>query len=126
MSGHASYTHTVVAGTRRSWTRDEKRAIVDEAERSPTVSEVARRHGLTPSLVFRWRREFWDEARATSLPAEPAFVPLALPAPASPAPEPEPRLGVIEIELSGGHRLRAEPGADAALLQIVITALLGR
>lgn len=126
MSGPGSYTHTVVAGTRRSWTREQKQAIVDEAERSPTVSVVARRHGLTPALVFRWRREFWDEARAASLAAEPAFVPLALPAPAGPAPETQPRLGVIEIELAGGHRLRAEADVDPALLRGVIEALLSR
>jgi transposase len=122
-------THTVVAGTRRSWSREEKRAIVDEAEQAASVSAVARRHGLTPSLVFRWRREFWDEERAASAPPQPAFVPLALPAPALPAARAEeerPRAGMIEIELAGGHCLRAEPGVDLALLQGIIAALTGR
>jgi transposase len=126
MSGTGSNTYTVVAGTRRSWTREEKRAIVDEAQRSPNVSAVARRHGLTPSLVFRWRREFWDEEQAAALPVEPAFVPLALPAPVGPAPETRSPPGVIEIELAGGHRLRADTTVDPALLRGVIEALVGR
>jgi transposase len=129
MSGPGSNTYTVVAGTRRSWSREEKRAIVDEAERSPTVSAVARRHGLTPSLVFRWRREFWDETRAAALPAEPTFVPIALPAPAGPAAEersPSISPGVIEIELAGGHRVRADAMVDPALLRGVIKMLVGR
>ncbi len=126
MSGPGSNTYTVVAGTRRSWTREQKRAIVDEAERSPTVSAVARRHGLPPSLVFRWRREFWDEEHAAALPPEPAFVPLALPAPAGPAPEKRSHPGVIEIELACGHRLRADATVDPALLRGVIKVLVGR
>ncbi|MFC5556024.1 IS66-like element accessory protein TnpA [Methylobacterium iners] len=122
-------THVVVAGTRRSWSREEKRAIVDEAERSPSVSAVARRHGLTPSLVFPWRREFWDEERAAAGPGEPAFVPLALPAPTGPAGEtrfPFVGSGVIEIELAGGHRVRADATIDPALLRGLIKMLVGR
>lgn len=128
MSGPTIPPHVVVSGTRRFWTREEKRAIVDEAERTTaTVSAVARRHGLTPSLLFRWRREVWDEERAASLPAEPAFVPLALPAPsAGAACDAVLQDGTIEIELAGGHRLRAQAGVDLALLRGVIAALLGR
>lgn len=100
----------MVDGTCHSWTREQGQAIINEAERAPTVSEVARRHGLTPAVVFRWRRKFWDESHRASVPAEPAFVSLALPAPVGPGPEPEPRAGVIEIELAGGHRLPAEVG----------------
>jgi transposase len=53
------------------------------------------------------------------------FIPLALPAAAS-VPTSEPVSGVIEIELSGGHRVRAEPSTDPALLGSVIAALVGR
>ncbi len=61
MSGPTISPHIVVAGTRRSWTREEKRAILDEAQSTTaSISSVARRHGLTPSLLFRWRREAWD------------------------------------------------------------------
>lgn len=128
MSGPASPPYVVVAGTRRSWTREQKRAILDEAEdTTTTVSSVARRHGLTPSLLFRWRRDAWDEEHAASLPVQSAFVPLALPAPsAAELRSKVPQDGTIEIELAGGHRLRAQTGVDLALLQGVIAALLAR
>lgn len=123
----ANPSHVVIAGTRRAWSREEKQAILAELEEpGATVSAVARRHGLHSSLLFRWRRALSAERRAAAIPPRPTFVPLALPAPAGPAPEPQARAGAIEIELAGGHRLRAEPGADGTLLQTVIAALLGR
>ena len=55
------------AGRRRRWGGDEKAAILAECERSgDTVSAVARRHGLTASQVFAWRRA----ARAVANAAE--------------------------------------------------------
>src|SRR4051794_34832203 len=58
MSGPKASSHTVMVSTRRSWAAWEKRAIVDEAQRTTgSISAVARRHGITPSLLFRWRRE---------------------------------------------------------------------
>ena len=62
MSGPKAFSHTVVASTRRSWAAWEKRAIVDEARRATSsISAVARRHGITPSLLFRWRRELLQQ-----------------------------------------------------------------
>jgi len=42
---------------RRRWTPEEKRAMVEEAE-SPgmSVSAVARKYGIHPNQLFRWRR----------------------------------------------------------------------
>ena len=119
--------YIVVASTRRSWSRAEKRAIVAET-RDPgtTVSAVARRHGLNPSLLFRWRREELDEERAAAQPAQPAFVPLLLPSPTTIAPVEPVAASVIEIVLAGGHRIRADASVDAALLRSVIEALVGR
>lgn len=49
MSGPTISPHIVVAGTRRSWRREEKRVILDEAESTTaSVSSVARRRGLNP------------------------------------------------------------------------------
>ena len=119
--------HVVVAGTRRSWSPEQKRAILAEAEDpATTASAVARRHGLHSSLLFRWRRAVLAEQQARTASAPPAFVPLALPPPAAAVAERPAGSGVVEIELAGGHRLRAEAGADLALLQSVIAALLGR
>ena len=47
----------VVATTRRSWSQSQKRAIVAEIDvGGATLSEVARRHGMHSSLLFRWRK----------------------------------------------------------------------
>lgn len=42
---------------RRRWTTEEKLRIVDETLRSgESLSAVARRHGVAPNLLYRWRR----------------------------------------------------------------------
>ena len=46
------------AGRRRTWSADEKAAIVAESRESGArVCQVARRHALTPQQLFAWRRE---------------------------------------------------------------------
>jgi transposase len=120
-------THVVIAGTRRAWTREQKQAILAEAKNtSTTVSAVARRHGLTPNLVFRWRREAFDAERAAALPPQPAFVPLSLPGPVGTDSCERTQFGMIEIELATGHRLRADASVDIGLLRTLIEALVGR
>lgn len=119
--------HVVVASTRRSWSAEEKRAILAEARETTTsVSAVARRHGLHSSLLFRWRRDARDQEQVASQPAPPSFIPLALPAPAASSPASEVSVGRIEIEIAGGHLVRADPGVDPAVLRSVIEALVGR
>ena len=47
---------------RRRWTVDEKHQVLKEASHpGMTVSFVARKYGIAPSLIFRWRR--WVEKR---------------------------------------------------------------
>lgn len=42
---------------RRRWTTEQKLRIIDESEEpGASVSEVARRNGVAPNLLFRWRR----------------------------------------------------------------------
>jgi transposase len=42
---------------RRRWSAEQKLRIVEESLRSSdSVSVVARRHGVAPGLLFRWRR----------------------------------------------------------------------
>ncbi|OLP58910.1 hypothetical protein BJF93_23065 [Xaviernesmea oryzae] len=119
--------HIVVASTRRTWSPEQKRAILAEADDpATTASAVARRHGLHSSLLFGWRRAVLVERQTRAASAEPTFVPFALPPPAATAAERPGGSGVIAIELAGGHRLRAEAGADLTLLQGMIAALLGR
>jgi transposase len=46
--------------SRRSWSRDEKRRIVEEASHpGASVADIARRHGLNANQVFNWRNASW-------------------------------------------------------------------
>ena len=59
MSGDSSRRYDIVAGTRRVRSEAEKRAIVAEAsEGHRNTSAVARRHGIKPGLLFRWKKQF--------------------------------------------------------------------
>ena len=112
----------VVAETRRRWSRDEKLAIVKEAS-GPcvNVSAVARRHGIKPALLYRWRKELGE-----SSPASTSLVPVVLDAPTS-AKEPEPASteisGVIEITLANGRTVKVPPGLDAATLKCLLSSI---
>src|SRR3954454_3783572 len=126
MSGPKAFAHTVVASTRRSWAAWEKRAIVDEARRTPlSISSVARRHGITPSLLFRWRRELRQQAPSAEPPPAPAFVPLALPSPAEPPHSPPASGGVVEFEWAGG-RVRIAGPVDRDTIVAVLGIVVGR
>ncbi len=71
---------------RRRWTADDRaRIIAKTLEPSAVVSEVARRHGLTPQQLFTWRREVRKRTEDDSL----AFVPSVVePEPAPDAEDP--------------------------------------
>ena len=46
------------AGRRRRWSSEDKaRIVVESLADGVSVSEVARRHGLSPQQLFAWRRE---------------------------------------------------------------------
>ena len=63
------------AATRRVFSTEEKRAIVEETHRpGGSVSLVARRHNLSPSLVFRWRK-LMDDGSMSGLGAGEPVVP---------------------------------------------------
>ena len=124
--------YSVVADTRRRWSEDEKQAIIAEAlQPGVNVSAIARRHGITPNLLFRWRKAAQSEAKAA---AAPAFLPVTLTAPAksrdrncdrddSEAPAADNR---IEIELANGRRVRVGPGADLNALKRILDIAEGR
>ncbi len=63
-----------LVGRRRRFSAEEKRAFLEEAERpGNSISSVARRHGLSPSQLFRWRR-LADEGSMSSLGADESVV----------------------------------------------------
>jgi transposase len=124
---------------RRKWSAQEKAAIVAESlAEGAVVSEVARRHGLSPQQVFGWRARLREAVKgaAPSSDARPAFVPAVVedepPSPAAPAlpavvamsaagADPAP----IEIAL-GGVIVRVRGEADPRVLTTVLRALRGR
>ena len=116
-------------GRRRWFSRDDKARIVEETlAPGAVVSDVARRHGLTPQQVFTWRRQA-RRLRATKAD-EPQFVPAVVDAPAAAiGPErkarrcrAEPNLEGIEIDVDG-ITIRAGRGADAAMIAAIVRAL---
>ena len=69
-------------GKRRDWPPELKASIVAESfSGQETVCAVARRHGLSPTQLFNWRRDLRKrlEGQGLTLPtAAPAFVPAGL------------------------------------------------
>lgn len=108
-------THDVVLSTRRRWSEEEKRSILGEVRGGLSVTEVARRRGLSRELLFRWGREARKKTDCGNDGT--GFIPLSLPGPQSGT------SGGIEVVLSCGSRLIVGEGTDLALLKRVIAAL---
>jgi transposase len=116
------------AGRRRSWSGEEKAAIIAESYGAgETVCAVARRHGLTPQQLFAWRRL----ARRSGSVLRTMFVPAVMetiePEPPAAAIPPRrarrrSRADGIELEIAG---VAVRVGADAKprAIEAVIRAL---
>ena len=129
--------YDVIATTRRSWSQQQKRAIVAEVDvGGAPLSEVARRHGIHSSLLFRWRRALGSplapppidaRADASTSTRSPSFVPLMLAAPTTPAPAANvaAKPAIIEIVLAGGRIVRVGADVDTIALVRIIVALEG-
>jgi transposase len=123
------------ARRRREFSEDAKRRLVAETTQpGRSVSEVARRYGIGLRLLLRWRRAFGIEP----LPSRTTFMPVqitdAAPAgdsedpgapPAAPSIIVERPAPGIEIELSGGRRVRFAPDTDPDTVKRIISALEG-
>ena len=118
----------IVATTRRRWSRERKRAIVEEIDTTDKpVSEVARRHGIHSSQLLRWRRDLGASPAAASRVA--TFVPVVvepcqqvLPSAATTAR----KSGTIEVIIAGGRVVRVGGDVDTAALVGIIEALEAR
>src|SRR5277367_361142 len=112
---------------RRRFSVEQKLAVLREATApGASMSEVARRHGLLPAQVYKWRR--LAELGVIGVPGAselPSFVaveiakevpsltvPVATDKPAETNDAPRRRrrkkAGLIEIELAGGRRVRVD------------------
>ena len=106
-------------GRRRNWPDDFKAKVVAESlEPGVVISQVARRHGLTPQQLFGWR----NQMRTALPPARteaPSFASVVL-APAAPEtaikPAADDDRGLIEIVIKGTVvRLRAAVTAETLM-----------
>jgi transposase len=113
----------VISGTgRRRRFSDEFRAMVVEETLAPdaVVSQIARRHGLTPQQVFTWRRQARNASRESDAPM---FVPAVIEEQVAGGPAvPDRSGGIIEIQI-GGSLVRVGSGADVETVAAVIAAL---
>src|SRR6476660_1086639 len=120
-------------GRRRWFSKDDKARIVEETLVSgAVVSEVARRHGLTPQQVFTWRRQARKAAPQPTESEAPTFVPAvvetALPSrPARKRRRQRTHLvdrscGSIEVEIEG-VTVWIGYGADTKTIAAVLRAL---
>jgi transposase-like protein len=91
------------------------------------VADVARRHGVHPTVLGRWRARYGERADVP-ISATPTFVPVTVAAPVA-MPEPPPkdedggRARVIEVVLAKGRRLIAAEGIAPAQLRVLIAAV---
>lgn len=133
---------------RRRWSDEQKLSILMEVGlRGATLTDVARRHSVSRSQLYTWRRELKRHGAMRppeAVEGRPVFVPVApslLPAPAvEPVPpgdaapttpvmvdgeDAEPSAPVIEVVLSNGRRLCVPPGIDDAALARLIRVVEG-
>jgi transposase len=113
---------------RRKWPDERKIAIVAETlEPGAVVSDVTRRHDLSPSQLFGWLKQFRNEARALIDAKRPMFAPAVLDTtPVATLPSPAPVLSVepAVIEVSVGEAMvRIRGAVDARTLAAVLKAL---
>jgi transposase len=112
------------AGRRRRWSADAKVAIVTESfAPGASVSAVARRYDISPSLLFLWRRQTM-RAKVTErrdAAVAPGFVPVAITGCESELPSREEQ-AAIEIEV-GAVRIRVRGTVDRRALCEVLAAV---
>ena len=126
-----SHTHSarverlevVETGRRRRWSEDEKLRIVAASLSGPRlVSATARQYGISPSLLYTWRRAFRAERIGAGEGSAPGFVPAVIVQSAPPA-SGTALTGRMEIVVAKGRRIIVDAGVDAAALARVVAVL---
>jgi transposase len=106
------------------------RVVADSVKPGVRIQEVARRHGICASLIYRWRRLAAAETASGSelhlFPVRIASVARETPAASEPLPSrattPR-RTGLIEIELSGSVRVSVDEAVSVTALRRVLAVL---
>jgi transposase len=115
----------VGVGRRRRWSNEAKgRMVVESYAPGAVVSEVARRHDISPQHLFAWRKA--ARAGLLSLPADeaPMFVPVVTELRHNGMTTVASAQGATAITIEiGGAVVRAAPGVDPAWLRDVLRAV---
>lgn len=119
------------AGRRRDWPPEVKASILAESfSGQETVCSVARRHGMSPSQLFTWRRQLRKQMESHGA-GVPAFVPAVVdvgpaeelaPAIQRPKRRRRSKASAVELEIDG-VAVKISRGADAGVIAAVIEAL---
>jgi transposase len=117
----------VGTGRRRRWSFEEKLRIVEESCRGHRqVSATARRHDISRSLLFRWRKAF-REGRLGMAPDEPSLVPAIITGDDDPGDDDgngfSTPAGRMEIAIERGGRVIVDAGVDAGARARVLEVL---
>lgn len=115
---------------RRRWRPEEKLRVLAELEvPGASVADVARRHDISRSLLWGWRRQ--ARRRLRPLEAGTQFLPMriapdALPSALTHGVKPEPPTDTtLEIKLADGTTIRVGSDVTAAALRRVLGVLRG-
>ena len=108
-------------GRRRRWSDEAKGRVVAESYAPGTVvSEVARRHDITPQHLFAWRKAARTGRLVLPAEAAPMFVPVVAATERNGAVTDQ--AGSIAIEIAGVV-IRVERGVDVGWLRDVLRAV---
>jgi transposase len=119
-SAQVQRLEVVEFGRRRRWTTEAKLRIVEESFAGwRQASATARRHGISSSLLFAWRKAY--RAGALDGAVSSGFVPAVVVE--EPAPPTAPAPSRIEIVTPNGHRLFVDADVDEAALARVLAVL---
>ena len=125
---------------RRKWSSAQKSALLDEVEaENGKVAVVARRHGISESLLYNWRSAWKSTACVESASETVDFVPLGVvgetsrerrpllapptPARQQPPPASDGAAGMIEIALPNGVRICVGGSVNEKALSRVLRAM---
>ena len=127
---------------RRTWTPEQKRAIVAESLSSElTPTDVARKYAISSGLLYSWRQQVLGGQVSVVTGAAPSFArvelspalagpdgdePTASAVPAAPPPPTSRQDGLIEIVLPSGVLVRVDASVDGRALRRVLSALTDR
>ena len=110
----------VETGRRRRWSDDEKLRIVLESFEAPrAISSTARRHGISRSLLMKWRRSFRPEPISPQS-QQSGFARDGPCAEAAPTVAAAPTSGPMVIVIGTDRRVIVDAGVDAAALARVL------